>query len=124
MLGFFETERNCNILHLLYAHVFNIPVSSFVPADTSSSQSFSPDLTSDKDTVVKNRHEHTSEIPFKRSDVNIRNAIPPPNERDIVRKSIQGSTRVDSPLGSLRVNSTGLPLPPAAAGSLQRSKVR
>lgn len=104
-------------------------VSSFVPAETSSSQRFSPDIniSSDKDTLVKHKKDNTiNEMPFKISDLKLRNTIPPPNQRDIVRKSIQGSTRIDSPLGSLKVNSTGLPLPPSASASsgLPRNKGR
>ena len=124
-------------------------MSSFVPVESQSSQARPIDsskdtrkLTSEQDSLFRDKKAPSSDIPFKLSELKLRNSIPPPNERDIVRKNIQGpmqgSVRVDSPLGSrtlgeirsqspahsLKVNSTGLPQPPSQSGGLPRSKVR
>ena len=125
-------------------------MSSFVPVENVSSRlqqpEYSPSDTTyrsgGEDSLLKHTKTSPSDRPFKISELKSRNSIPPPNERDIVRKSTQGSisgsVRVDSPLGprtlneiktyapvqSLKVNSTGLPRPPSQSGGLPRSAVR
>lgn len=113
---------------------------------TSPTQRLSPELNilSEQDSTVKQKTNITSEMPFKISDLKPRNSIPPPNQRDIVRKttqgSIQGSVRVDSPLGSRtlgemrsqspnlgslkKINTTGLPPPPPQLSGLPRNVAR